>query len=444
MTHLSLLHRAAALGLLGLAALATGPASAEPRPAPPNPVTRLSAAVTAGPASPTNATSATLRFAVSGASSTACSLDGAPGAACSSPVTYSGLQGGQHTFSLHAMGKTGTTTAAYSWTIDTTPPTAPSGLTATVSSGQVTLSWHAASDPDGSVAGYYVLRGGVRVGQTTATSFADTGLSNGSAYTYAVAAYDPAGNVSAPSATVSASPSAGPLPLGVPGTWTLKFDDEFNGTSLDLSKWQPNWLGASNRAVTTPDNGSDRNCMDPAQVTEGGGVLNLSAVARTCLAAGGVSYPYASGLVNTDGKFSFTYGYMEARIYLPATAAGVPVNFPAFWANGTGSWPATGELDVMEVLRDCGPGEGFHFHSLLGAFGGCAALSTPAGWHTFGADWQPGSVTYYYDGLPVGRVTSGVTSSPMYLVLNNSVDPTWGGPTQAPADMQVDYVRVWQ
>jgi hypothetical protein len=32
----------------------------------------------------------------------------------------------------------------------------------------------------------------------------------------------------------------------------------------------------------------------------------------------------------------------------------------------------------------------------------------------------------------------------MYLVLNNSVDPTWGGPTLTPADVRVDYVRVWQ
>ena len=47
-------------------------------------------------------------------------------------------------------------------------------------------------------------------------------------------------------------------------------------------------------------------------------------------------------------------------------------------------------------------------------------------------------------GLQVGQVTTGITGAPMYLVLNNSIDPTWGGPTLVPADLQVDYVRVWQ
>ncbi|MCU1490376.1 MAG: hypothetical protein JWM85_1781, partial [Acidimicrobiaceae bacterium] len=65
-------------------------------------------------------------------------------------------------------------------------------------------------------------------------------------------------------------------------------------------------------------------------------------------------------------------------------------------------------------------------------------------WHTYGADWEPGSVTYYYDGAPVGRVTSGITSSPMYLILNLAIDNQFGGRKLAPADMLVDYVRVWQ
>jgi beta-glucanase (GH16 family) len=243
---------------------------------------------------------------------------------------------------------------------------------------------------------------------------------------------------------VSASTNPTVVPLGVPGNWTLRFDDEFNGNSLDLTKWQPNWLAGNDTAVTPPDNSSDLNCDDPRQVSESGGVLNITAVARSCRAANGHTYAYASGLVNTHASFRFTYGYAEARMNVPATANGTLADFPAFWANGQ-SWPADGELDVMEVLGTCGTvsGIGFHFHSSLGAFGGCGPALTP-GWHTFGADWQPGVVTYYYDGQQVGQVTTGITGMPMYLILDNSVDPTWGGPTLAPADLQVDYVRVWQ
>jgi beta-glucanase (GH16 family) len=209
-----------------------------------------------------------------------------------------------------------------------------------------------------------------------------------------------------------------------------------------LTKWQPNWLGGSNTAVTPPDNGQDLNCMSPSQVTESGGVLHLTAVARSCAASNGKTYQYASGLVNSYKTFNFTYGYMEARVYIPAASTGTGANFPAFWADGTGAWPTTGELDVMEVLGTCGLG--WHFHSTLGAFGGCTPLAPSTGWHTVGANWQAGSVTYYYDGHKVGQIASGVTGAPMYVILNNSVDPTWGGPIVAPADMQVDYVRVWQ
>jgi len=52
-------------------------------------------------------------------------------------------------------------------------------------------------------------------------------------------------------------------------------------------------------------------------------------------------------------------------------------------------------------------------------------------------------VTYYYDGVDVGSITTGITSSPMYLILNNTVSPY--SPNDSEADsMQVQYVRVWQ
>jgi chitodextrinase len=91
--------------------------------------------------------------------------------------------------------------------LDTIPPTAPASLSAAPGDAQVALSWGASTD-NVAVAGYRVYRDGVQIGQASSTSFNDTGLTDGTAYTYYVVAYDAAGNVSSPSATVSATPTS--------------------------------------------------------------------------------------------------------------------------------------------------------------------------------------------------------------------------------------------
>ncbi len=86
---------------------------------------------------------------------------------------------------------------------DTTPPTTPTGLTAAVAgSSGANLSWSASTDNVG-VTGYIVRRNGVQVATPATTSFADTGLSAATTYSYAVAARDAAGNISPNSASVS-------------------------------------------------------------------------------------------------------------------------------------------------------------------------------------------------------------------------------------------------
>src|ERR1700743_579002 len=68
------------------------------------------------------------------------------------------------------------------------------------------------------------------------------------------------------------------VPAGIPGKWTLKFDDEFDGNSLDSTSWWPNWFGPSRVAVSQPVNATDSAAYDPAQVTVSGGYLNISLV----------------------------------------------------------------------------------------------------------------------------------------------------------------------
>ncbi len=100
-------------------------------------------------------------------------------------------------------------------TADTQPPTVPAGLAAAnIATGSATLSWNASTDlpnPGGTgVGGYYVYRNGVRIATVTATTYADTGLTATTTYSYQVAAFDQATpvNVSALSAALSVTTAA--------------------------------------------------------------------------------------------------------------------------------------------------------------------------------------------------------------------------------------------
>ena len=248
---------------------------------------------------------------------------------------------------------------------------------------------------------------------------------------------------------VGAVPAA---PAGLPGSWHLAFDDEFNGSSLDTSKWSTGWFGSG---ITGGILASEPECYDPSHVVQSNGELdlNLTATPESC---DGSTHPYASGMVTTNGKFSFTYGYIEVRAWLPATSSGQIADWPGIWTDGQ-NWPSTGELDILEGLggQACA-----HWHGPTangagyGANGGtgCPPGTFTGGWHTFAADWEPGIVTWYYDGQNIGCIeTSGstcgnynttITSNPMYLILALGSDAA--NTITAPASQRTDYVRVYQ
>jgi beta-glucanase (GH16 family) len=248
--------------------------------------------------------------------------------------------------------------------------------------------------------------------------------------------------LSAALSTIAASASTAPLPKGIPGTWKLVLDSEFTGASLDGSIWQPGWFGSG---TTSPVNAVEQDCYSARNVTfPGDGSVHLR-VTRASSTCSGNTYQYTGALLSSNpadgrasGGFQYTYGALEARVYVPASGRKV-ANWPAVWTNGQPPWPANGEDDIMEGLSGavC-----FHFHSTLGGPGACVSGSY-TGWHTFASDWEPGAVTYYYDGMNVGQITTGITSSPNYVVLDNTVSGSSPMLTK-PADMQVAYVRVWR
>ncbi|MGS0687638.1 fibronectin type III domain-containing protein [Nakamurella sp. GG22] len=126
-------------------------------------------------------------------------------------------------------------------TVDTTAPTAPTGLTAgQPGSTSVPLSWTAATDNVG-VTGYEVYRAGALIKTVTGTAYTDTGLTPSTSYSYTVKAVDAAGNNSLASNTATATTTAAAditaptapsgLTVGQPGsssvplTWTAATDN---------------------------------------------------------------------------------------------------------------------------------------------------------------------------------------------------------------------------
>jgi hypothetical protein len=209
---------------------------------------------------------------------------------------------------------------------DTTPPSAPTGLSSpSKTASSIALSWAASSDNVG-VTGYRILRGGTQVGTTSGTSFTDTGLSPSTAYTYTVKAYDAAGNTSAASSPLTVSTTA----AGTPGS----YEAEAPGNTL------------SGGAVVAACAG----CSGGAKVgyIGNGGVLAIHGVNGGGGGSRTVTVYYASG-ENRSATLSVN------------GAGGTSVNFPS-----TGDWSAVGSVTVTV--------------NLAAGTGNTITISNPSGW----------------------------------------------------------------
>jgi beta-glucanase (GH16 family) len=149
-------------------------------------------------------------------------------------------------------------------------------------------------------------------------------------------------------------------------------------------------------------------------------------------------------------RFALRYGYVEARLRLPA-GQGL---WPAFWLLPVDR-ESRPEIDVVEVLGDSTGTARFHYH-YLDEHGVRRSLGDDwrgpdlaAGWHRFAVDWRPGSITWIVDGRARWRVRGPrVSDEPMYLVLNLAVGGIYPGPpgeqTRFPTAVEADWIRVWR
>ena len=248
------------------------------------------------------------------------------------------------------------------------------------------------------------------------------------------------------------------LPAGQQGAWNLIFHDEFSGNSLDKTKWNTCYFNYKVDNGCTHDQG-ELEFYQPGAVHVSNGTARLQADNHPYTASDGKTFQYTSGMITTgpavdDPKktlFSFTYGFMEMRAKVPAGKG----FWPAFWAIPANlNWPP--EIDVFEILGDQPHVVNLHFHypARNGANGDSAGMwagpDFTAGWHTYGVDWEPNSITWYVDGVARRTFTNKalIPSQAMYLIANLAVGGSWPGAPNAsthfPATFEIDYVRVWQ
>lgn len=231
-------------------------------------------------------------------------------------------------------------------------------------------------------------------------------------------------------------------PLPQPERWTgdgykLVWSDEFTSKSLDQKKW-----------VFRTDS-KHWSTQKPENVTVKDGFLFLNLKKED---AGDKHYTGA-GVIS---KRTFTYGYFEARFKIPPGAGW----HSSFWlmghdgSGGTSPKATSQELDIIEndSLKPLGYGVNTHkwnpepHQSFGGKFVKTPDLS--ADFHTFGCEFTPAQVKYYFDGALVQTVdATKFAHSPQHVWLT-SIASYLGGTkavddTKLPAAAVYDYVRVY-
>ena len=230
------------------------------------------------------------------------------------------------------------------------------------------------------------------------------------------------------------------------GQWNLIWSDEFDGSQLDGSKW----------IQETGGNGWGNN--ESQFYTSGSNNLNFvqGQLIITARKEQFGSNAYTSAKISTKGKFSTRYGKIESRILCPQ-GKGL---WPACWMLGTSidqvSWPACGEIDIMEHINSEMKIHGTaHWDNMGHQYWGGVIANDPAIFHDYSIIWDSTKIRWYMDGtlyyqLNIANGVNGTEEfqAPFYLILNLAVGGNWPGyPDQTtvfPAEMKVDYIRVYE
>jgi hypothetical protein len=233
----------------------------------------------------------------------------------------------------------------------------------------------------------------------------------------------------------------------------LLWGDDFKGLSgstIDQKIW------TARNCHRTPESFGGGACFDSEAVYYAPSAIQLdgsvdgAAVITTTRIAGALPKDsgkcltsicaFVSGRFDTHGKVSFQYGFIEARIKMPAGSG----NHPAFWMLGDNinqvGWPTSGEMDITEIHGDdpYKTTSATHYSTAnlpntccFNHFYKVASLDIGAdvsgGYHTYAVAWLPDSISYYVDNRLISTTTpqnlGGHWSfnDKFFLILNNFI-----------------------
>jgi beta-glucanase (GH16 family) len=251
--------------------------------------------------------------------------------------------------------------------------------------------------------------------------------------------------------TDNAGPSS---PLTYSGK-TLVWQDDFTGNALDGNTWN---YESGNGSGGWGNNELEYYTNSPKNVFVSNGNLIIEARKESI---GG--FNYSSARITTQNKKTFTYGRVDIRAKLPK-GKGI---WPALWMLGsnitTVGWPASGEIDIMELLGH-EPSKAYgtlHYGASSATHGSKGTSYTLSGtsfydqFHVFSMDWKQDEIKLYIDNTLFLTVTKADVGSspypfnaPFFFIFNVAVGGNWPGSPDAtttfPQRMIVDYIRVFQ
>jgi beta-glucanase (GH16 family) len=257
--------------------------------------------------------------------------------------------------------------------------------------------------------------------------------------------------------------ACGSQPLKADGSrWVCTFSDGFNDEELNRHKWVPQTHGFSTGTSEVHACYVD----DPANIAERKGKLKLT-VRKLAHAVPCASDPsrspsrYAAGSVSTYHLFSQRYGRFQARIKVTATRR--PGLQETFWlwpddrSDSTTSWPANGEIDVVETYSRY-PDLGIpYLHYTENDNGGpipfvntaWTCLSERGVYNTWTVEWSPSRIKIMVNGRNclVNNNRDPAFDKPYIVAFTQALGTTgnvYNGTAPMPATMYIDYVRVWK
>lgn len=237
----------------------------------------------------------------------------------------------------------------------------------------------------------------------------------------------------------------------------LVWHDEFDGQTLDTTKW---------RYATHNSGGSEQQAYTVGR-TENVRIENSNLILEAKKDSYVSGYTWSSGRIDTSGLAGFKYGRLEAKLKYDVVSGA----FPAFWTIGTCAyyptgenihgvhkskgtqWAQNGEIDMFEgrgTNSEIAPGAWFNQDDGKGnlnvVFGSKSIDASQ--YHIYAVEWTETSITSYIDGVKIGSYnTSDIKSlnRPHYIILNMAVGSTGGYPADdcTSMKMEVDWVRVY-